>query len=245
MDAVRVARSLRGSIGMLAMDWLMAADTLDEAAARGLPEGPAAYASGRFGVLGDCPVDNVVGAAFFWEPGHIADLTVRARSAATPAEGAAVFAGICEEWGDTHLTGFDGAERLGELLDRVVAEASPLGAPLFAGWREHVGGAPGPGRTFLLAQTMRELRFSRHCVAVQAAGMTPLEAILTGPAGEWNAKMFGWPEPYPDVSHLATAREAVEAHTDRLHAVDLAVLDEAELAELRGLSKAALGHRTR
>ena len=28
---------------------------------------------------------------------------------------------------------------------------------------------PGPARTFQLAQAMRELRFSRHCVAVQAA----------------------------------------------------------------------------
>ena len=47
-------------------------------------------------------------------------------------------------------------------------------------------GNAGPSRTFQLAQTMRELRFGRHCVAVQAAGMGPLEAILSGPAGEWN-----------------------------------------------------------
>ena len=242
MDAVTVARSLRGSIGMLAMDWLMSAETPETAAARGLPPGLPAYAIGRFGVLGDCPVDNVVGAGFFWEPSFLAGLTEQGRAGAHPEEGAAVYAAICREWGETRLADFDGATRLGELLDRVVASASPLGAPLFVGWRERVTGPSGPGRTFVLAQTMRELRFSRHCTAVLAAGMTPLEAILSGPAGAWNAEMFGWPEPYPDVTHLAGAREEIEAHTDRLHGADLAVLPAEERAELRDLAKAARAH---
>ena len=68
MDSVLVARSMRGSIGMLAMSWLLAPSTTGQAAAAGMPEGLAAYAVGRLGVLGDCPVDNVVGAAFFWHP---------------------------------------------------------------------------------------------------------------------------------------------------------------------------------
>ena len=52
MDSVTVARSLRGSIGMLAMDWLMAPSTLEAATAAGLPEGLPAYVMGRFGGLG-------------------------------------------------------------------------------------------------------------------------------------------------------------------------------------------------
>ena len=89
---------------------------------------------------------------------------------------------------------------------------------------------------------MRELRFARHTVAVQASGMTPLEAILSGPAGEWNAEMFGWARPYPDVSHLAERRDEIESTTDRLHARDFEVLGEDERAELRLLAKAALAH---
>ena len=92
---------------------------------------------------------------------------------------------------------------------------------------------------------MRELRFGRHTVAVQASGMSPLEAILSGPAGEWNAKMFGWPEPYPDTTHLADAREEIEALTDQLHARDLEVLADDERAALRALAKAARAHATR
>ena len=242
MDSLTVARSLRGSIGMLAMDWLMAPSTLEAAAAAGLPSGLPAYAMGRFGGLGECPVDVVVAAAHFWEPGLLRETVIAGRAGATPAEGAAVYAGICQEWGDARLAGFDGSDRLGELCELVVASASPLGAPSFVAWRDQPLPSIGPARTFQLCQTMRELRFGRHCVAVMASGLSPLEAILSGPAGEWNAEMFGWPRPYPDVTGLAEAREEAEALTDRLHAPDLDVLDDGERAELRELAKAARGH---
>lgn len=240
MDSVTVARSMRGSIGMLAMEWLLAPSTAEKAAAAGLPaDGQAAYAVGRLGVLGDCPVDNVVAAAHFWEPGRMRQMVEAGRAVTAPAEGAAVYARICQGWGEDRLAGLDGVERLGELCQRVVESASPHGAPTFVGWRDQAMPAPGPGRTFQLCQTMRELRYGRHSVAVQAAGMGPLEAILSGPAGEWNAEFFGWSKPYPDVSGLAEAREEIEAMTDRLHAPDFDVLTEDERDELRELAKAA------
>ena len=146
--------------------------------------------------------------------------------------------------GAEKLAGMEGVERLGEILEKVVASASPLGAPLFVGWRDMPRPADaGPARTFQLAQVMRELRFSRHAVAIQAAGIGPLEAILSGPAGAWNAKMFGWPEPYPDVADLVEAREAAEAATDQMHAADLDVLTDDERADLRDLAKAARAHQ--
>ncbi|MEM7337011.1 MAG: hypothetical protein AAF467_00110 [Actinomycetota bacterium] len=245
MDSLSVARSMRGSIGMLAMEWLMAPSTLEKAEARGMPPGRAAYAVGRLGVLGDCPVDNVVAAAHFWEPGLMRQMVTEGRAGIAPTDGAKIYAGICQEWGEEKLDGFAGTARLGELLEKVVTTASPLGAPTFVGWRDQDLPAAGPARTFQLAQTMRELRFGRHAVAVQASGMGPLDAILSGPAGTWNAEFFGWPEPYPDVSHLADAREGIEAMTDQLHATDLDVLSDDERAELRTLAKEARGHASR
>ncbi len=244
MDSTTVARSMRGSIGMLAMQWLINPSTEAKAEAAGLrASGRGGYAVGRLGVLGDCPVDNVVAAAFFWEPGLMRKMVADGRAAASPAEGSAVYARICQQWGEDKLTGLDGVERLGELLQRVVADAAPFGAPTFVGWRDMaMPDEPGPARTFQLAQTMRELRFGRHCVAVQAAGMTPLEAILSGPAGEWNAELFGWPRPWPEVSHLADIRDEIEAATDRLHGPDFDVLTDDERAELRNLAKAARAH---
>lgn len=242
METTAVARSMRGSIGMLAMAWLVADSTRARAAEHGLPAGNGAYAVGRLGVLGDCPVDNVVGAAYFWEPDLMRSMVIEGRSRTTPADGAAVYAGICRRWGEERLGGFDDVDRLAELCERVVDHASPLCAPLFVGWRDQPRPERGAGRAFQLCQVMRELRFSRHVVAVQASGMSPLEAILSGPAGEWNAEFFGWPRPYPDVSSLADARAEIEDATDRLHAPDFEVLTADERAELRALAKAARVH---
>jgi hypothetical protein len=245
MDSTTVARSMRGSIGMLAMAWLMHDDTRAKAADRGMGEGMGAYAIGRLGVLGDCPPDNVVAAAHFWEPNKMRAMVAEGRATMPPANGARIYNEICQSWGETHLAGMDSVERLGELLEQVVDNAAPHGAPTFVGWRDMPRPAAGPGRTFLLAQTMRELRFGRHSVAVQASGMSPLEAILSGPAGEWNADLFGWPKPFPEVSGLTDAREAIEAATDALHAPDFELLTDDERAELRVLAKAARAHTAR
>lgn len=94
METTAIARSMRGSIGMLAMSWLMADSTRQKAVDRGLPEGNAGYAVGRLGVLGDCPVDNVVGAAYFWEPDLMRSMVIEGRSQTTPSDGAAVYAQI-------------------------------------------------------------------------------------------------------------------------------------------------------
>jgi len=244
MDSVTAARSMRGSIGMLAMTWLITGSTTEKAAARGLAgDGLEGYALGRLGVLGDCPVDDVLAAAYFWEPDMMRRLVAAGRTIMTPAEGAAIYCDICQEWGREHLAGMAGVERLGELLETVVNAADPGGAATFAGWRDMpLPTDAGPARTFQLAQVMRELRFGRHIVAVTASVMTPLESVLAGPSGEWNAKLFGWPQPYPDVSHLAEPREAVEAATDQLHAPDLEILTDTERVELRALAKAARTH---
>ncbi len=230
---------------MLAMSWLMDDATREKAAARGMPvEDNGAYAVGRLGVLGDCPVDNVVAAAYFWEPGLMRSMVESGRSAMSPAEGAAIYADICREHGEDLLADFEHNERLGEVMHKVVAAADPQGAPTFVGWRDMpLPDQAGPARTFQLAQTMRELRFGRHAVAVQAAGMGPLEAILSGPAGEWNAQFFGWAKPYPDVSGLGDSREQIESVTDQLHARDLDVLTDDERADLRQLAKEARAHQ--
>ncbi len=242
MDSLSLARNMRGSIGMLAMHWLMAPSTNAKAKAAGMPEGIAGYAIGRLGVLGDCPVDNVVGAAFFWQPDYLAAQTRAGRAAMSPSEGATIFTRICQEWGADHLDGFEGTLRLGELARRVVDAASPLGAPMFAGWRDQPLPDPGPQQTMQLAQTLRELGFSRFCTAVLAAQMSPLEAIMSGPTGAWNAEMFGWPQPFPDGEPIVEARTKIEEHANRLHATDFEVFTDEERTEFRELARAARNH---
>ena len=99
MDSLTVARSLRGSIGMLAMAWLLDESTMRRGAELGLTaEGMGSYAVGRLGVLGDCPIDNVVGAAYFWEPATMTAMVEAGRAVMSPAEGAAVYTQICQRW---------------------------------------------------------------------------------------------------------------------------------------------------
>lgn len=243
VDSSSLARSMRGSIGMLAMHRLMSPSTTEKAVAAGMPADPLeAYAVGRFGVLGDCPVDNVVGAAVFWEPDFLRDKVRAGRAVMTPYDGAEIFARICQQWGEAHLAGFDGSDRLGELAERVVNAASPLGASTFVGWRDMPLPTAGPARSFQLCQTLRELGFARFSTALLASDMSPLMAIMSGPTGQWNAKMFGWPPPYPDGAPFAEARSAIEAAANRLHAPDFDVLTDAERDEFRSLAKAALAH---
>ena len=156
-----------------------------------------------------------------------------------PADGAEHYAETCQEWGRTHLDGFDGTHRLAALAERVSTGASPLGAPTFAGWRALPLPQDAPGRASQLMMVLRELRFARHAVAVLAEGLSPLEAVLAGPGGEANAALFGWPEPYPDVSAARDRRDAAEARTDGLCAPDFAVLDEGERTELVDLVNGA------
>lgn len=243
MDSTTAAKSMRGSVGMLAMHWLMCDFTNDKTAAAGMPRGFPGYAVGRLGVLGDCPVDNVVGAAFFWDPDFMRAQVNAGRAVTAPRDGAAIFASVCQEWGTAVLGDFEGVERLGELAEKVVSSASPIGAPTFAGWRDQaLPDAAGGARTFQLMQTMRELGFGRHCAAVHASGMTPLMAIMSGPTGAWNAKMFGWPEPYPDGEPMSDSRDEIEALSNRLHSADFEVLTDEERDELVTLAKGARNH---
>jgi hypothetical protein len=79
-------------------------------------------------------------------------------------------------------------------------------------------------------QILREWRGGLHLVATTAAGLSPLEAILTN-EGVGQAKFFGWPEPFPDVAAIKAKHDAAEETTDRLCAASLAqALDAGKFA---------------
>nr|MBA2624761.1 hypothetical protein [Acidimicrobiia bacterium] len=79
----------------------------------------------------------------------------------------------------------------------------------------------------------RELRGGLHGGAVLASGLRPLEAVLV--RQPHMAAIFGWAEPYPDVSGLADRWPEADAGTDRAIAPAFAGLDDAERAELAEL----------
>ncbi|GAA3139195.1 hypothetical protein GCM10020001_072140 [Nonomuraea salmonea] len=144
--------------------------------------------------------------------------------------------------GRRKLGGYEGCARIAELLEPVVEQASPVGAPLFAGWRAVPLPGDPPARAVQLMHVVRELRGGLHANAVIAAGLHPLEATLAAEhdalplgrsSGEDVARFFTWPEPYERPGpEVVKRRAAVEENTDDLMAEVFSVLTDAESDEL-------------
>lgn len=207
-------------------------------------DGWAFYYAGRGGVLGDVDASVVQAAFVFLPPAMVRRGWDSARGVVTFAAATRRYAAACNAWGRTHLTGFDGVERLGELCAAVARAADPAGMPLFAGWRAMPLPDDAPARAAQLLQVLREHRGGAHGIAVLAAGLTPLQAIVAGPLGPSQASFQGWPEPYPDPAPFAQRHAEAERVTEALVAAAYATLTAEERAELVALLQAAQRHAT-
>jgi hypothetical protein len=231
MNTIECTKAIQQAVNKLGSGFMMDGATFARAPELGLDPGLGFYVIGRFGAMGNARAEVVVSAAAFMSPG-IANLWNDAVGKADPLKAAELFYECAADWGRGKLAAVTGLDRLNELAAKVVDNASSIGAPLVAALRTMARAEDAAGRCVQLGFCMRELRMARHSVAVLADGMSSVEAILSGGGGEANAQMFGWQPPFPDVSDLSARRDAIEAHTDALHAVDLAVLTDAERAEL-------------
>ncbi|MEU7618449.1 hypothetical protein AB0M91_20355 [Micromonospora rifamycinica] len=207
-------------------------ETLQRARELGL-SGWAFYVTGRAGALGDIHAETVAAALGFLAPEAVADGWDTAVRVVRPLAVATANLTECCRWGTAHLDGLPGTPRLTALLERVVAAADATGMPLFAAWRamplpEHADGARVAAALLLL----REHFAGAYLLAVRAAGLTPLEAVLAGPAGEGGAAACGWSPPYPAIGPLVRRRLWAEAVTDRLASTGFRALRPAEGREL-------------
>jgi hypothetical protein len=214
--------------------------TLRRARSMGL-SGWAFHVAGRGGALGDVRTDTVAAALGFVAPAAVTDGWEAARRVTTPASVAAQNLAECCRWGIENFAGFPLVGRLVELTERVVVAADPAGMPLFAAWRA----MPVPddsyaARAAVLLHLMREHRAGAHLVAIRAAGLSPLEAIISGAEGQAGAAAYGWQPPYPPIGPLIRRRLWAEAVTDRIAGQAYAALDSAERVELVGLLESAV-----
>jgi hypothetical protein len=224
-------RGIAGPVGKLGGAWMF-----DGAVnARGLELGMdtwAWYHCGRGGVLGS-PDASVVVAAFGFFPPELQTKAWNKGLAVMPASQAAQeYATCCASWGSGKFG--EGSDRLADLLTTALDSAVLTGLPLFAGWLKklHDGPAEGPARLALALQAAREHRGGSHLIAVAAAGIPPLQAVMSGRYGATNAEFFGWPKPWPDPALAKEAMGAVEAVTDAMVAPAFEVLSDDERAEL-------------
>jgi len=202
-------------------------------------EGLDFYFAGRGGALGDVHPDVVAAAFGFMNPATVREAWARAAAVRPATEAGAAFAECCHAWGRNHLDDTTDHARLAVLLERVVHEANPAGAPLFAGWRALPEPTDAKARVVHFANALRELRNARHIGAVLAAGLTPRNAVeLRSPQ---MAGFFGWSTPEGSApEHHQAMWDAAELGTDRACCDDFEALTAVERDELAALAAAAM-----
>jgi len=239
MTPEQTAQAARDAVVEIGGAYAECPRTLRRARQLGL-SGWAFYVAGRGGALGDVRPDTVAAALGFIAPEAVADGWDGARRVLPPPEVAGVHLAECCRWGVEHLGGFPRVDRLVELTQRVVLAADASALPLFAAWRAMPVVDERPGaRAAVLLHLMREHRGGAHLLAVRASGLSPLEAIISGPEGEAGAVAWGWQPPYPGVGPLLRRRMWAEAVTDRIVSSAYAALSRDERIELVGLLDSA------
>ena len=223
-------RGVAGPVGRLGAAWMLDPGTAARGTELGLGTWPW-YHCGRGGVLGDGDAAVVIAAFGFFPPDLQRKAWDRGRAVLPVGQIAGEYAAACVDWGRRTLPD-DG--RLTALLERAMAASATAGLPVFAGWRALLAASTvdGPGRLALAIQVAREHRGGYHLVAVTAAGIDPLQAVVSGRYGTDNAAFFGWPPPWPAPSVAAADMKLVEVVTDELVLPAYAALTDDERVEL-------------
>jgi hypothetical protein len=217
-------------------------DTMTRSAESGFDNPFAFYFAGRGGVLGDVDASVVVAAMGWFQPDAVREMWEAGIAVAGAREAARRYGAACAAWGRDHLAEVEGVDRIATLGERLVDAAEESGLPLFAGWRAEPRVADAPGRAIQLIHVLREWRGGLHLVATTAAGLSPLEAILTN-EGEGQARFFGWQGDLPDCKQLRDRQDAAQRTTDVLSAAvyerALSAAERGEFAELMARADAA------
>lgn len=225
MDTTTLVRTISPTINGAGASFMFDAGTMAAGEPLGL-DGLSMYVLGRGGVLGDVDADVVAASFAVFNPVALRMMWDGARSKASPADASAAYNEACAAFGRARLDGIDGLDAYVAAVGAVIAGASAVGMPLFAGWRAQPLAEDLPGRAMQLTNVLREHRGSAHVCAIAAAGLTGAQAHFLS-KGESQMRMMGWDEPWPDVSGLEDRLAEAETDTDEMVGAAFAVLDDA------------------
>lgn len=235
MNGEQIAADVAAAVGGLSQGFLLDPATYVHGTEQGF-QGLDFYFVGRAGVLGEVDADVVVSALVFFHPDVVHTAWESSAPVMQRAKGAAAFAGCGARWADEHLADDVDWPRLAELAAKVVRGASPVGAPLFAGWRRLVPPSDAKQAALHHFNVLRELRMARHGSAVVATGLDVGDAVrhrspqMTG--------IFGWNDLPVDAGFAERWAEA-ERLTNVGSARDYEVLDATEADDFVRLATAA------
>ncbi|HET9731275.1 MAG TPA: hypothetical protein VFP54_01250 [Acidimicrobiales bacterium] len=238
VTADEVVKETSGPIHDIGSELFIGSEALGRAREWGWQNPYSFYFAGRAGVMGDVSGEVAAAALGWFVPGLVGALYTEGQQVHGPGEATRRMVEGNAIWGRDHLSGA-AMEPFVEAAEKLVDGIEASGLPLFAGWRAQPRVPDAAGRAAQLMQVLREWRGANHLVATTAVGLSPLEAILTN-EGEGQAKRFGWPEPYPDVSAKAELHTRAEELTDALCASPVeSLLSSAERAAfVEGVARA-------
>ena len=203
--------------------WMTGPPTDRLAGELGMRSGEDLWIVGRAGVQGDGDADVAAAGLAFLAPDRVRAAWESLPAGLTHRQVADAYTALCCEWGSNALARFDPA-RMARLdaLGRSIAEAADgsIGT-VFAGWRAQSQPDVVNARVALTIHVLREMRGGAHIIAVNACGLTPLDAVLASPAARprsgpaW-AEHLGWTGPFDDPSVSRDARAEAERLTSRI-----------------------------
>jgi hypothetical protein len=222
--------------------WMTGPMTDRLASELGLRSGTDLWIVGRAGVLGDSDAAVAAAGLAFLGPDHVREAWESLHDGLTHRQVADAYAALCCEWGSAELARFDPTRmaRLDELGRRIADAADASIGVVFAGWRAQPQPDDVNARVALTIHVLRELRGGAHIIAVNACGITPLDAILASPAppprsGQVWAEHLGWKGPFADPTTAREARAEAERLTSKILEPIYGSLGDAALDEFAEL----------
>ncbi|MFD4370679.1 hypothetical protein [Streptomyces sp. NPDC058486] len=201
----------------------------------GFPPGRGFYCRGRFGVLGEVPVEVVQAVQGFLGPELVTAGWLAGRSAMRAEEAAELYAQAVRAWGRAHIPADVDVEHVNDLAQRLIDAADADALPLFAGWHTLPCPADDPvGAAMQRLHVLREHRGACHLAAVRASGLSAWEAMTVN-LGVDQARHYGWPEPTPAPETLIPRWQRAEHLTDELQTPLYATLTARQRTEFARL----------
>ncbi|MEO7370382.1 MAG: hypothetical protein ABI949_14560 [Ilumatobacteraceae bacterium] len=208
----------------------------------GMRSGNDVWIVGRAGVMGNGDADVAAAGLGFLAPGRVREAWESLPDGVTHRQVADAYTALCCRWGATELARFDRSRiaRIDELGRRIADAADASIGAVFAGWRAQAQPDDVNARAALTMHVLREMRGGAHIIAVNACGITPLDAVLASPAppprsGPVWAEHLGWTGPFADAETHRPARAEAERLTSRIVEPSFGSIGDDDLAEFAEL----------
>jgi hypothetical protein len=242
MTAAQQVERVLKPIQQFVRGWMTGAPNDRLAVDLGMQSGQDLWIVGRAGVLGDGDAAVAAAGLGFLAPDRVRAAWESLPEGLTQRQVANAYASLCCQWGAAELAKFDHTRmaRLDE-SGRAIADAADASfGAVFAGWRAQPQPDDVNARVALTIHVLRELRGGAHIIAVNACGITPLEAVLASPAppprsGPVWAEHLGWTGPFADASDARDARAEAERLTSKMLVPIYGSIGDAALDEFADL----------